>query len=128
MNRQIKFRAWDADMNEIVMVSGIQFNAHSPKEKPNIIDEHNDMHDLDEVVLMQFTGLKDKNGNDIYEGDIVCHTVTDGSTVKNIIVFEEGSFKMKLMYEIATLTPKDWSVHTEIIGNIFENPELIKST
>jgi len=52
--REIKFKAWIKDMKEMVMVHAIQFERNSPKLLPHIVDERNDEHLLNEVILMQF--------------------------------------------------------------------------
>ena len=125
MKREIKFRAWDRDMREMVFVSGIQLDPHSPLEKPNIIDERNDIRDLDEIELMQFTGLKDKNGKEIYEGDIVS-IENDKNPVITKCIWETGQ------YHLEDSADGHWTrqlYHQPekllIIGNIYENPELM---
>jgi len=115
--REIKFRCWcmnkkewEVDMMLLTLNGGIcqlKNGVHIPCRS----DTH---------VLMQFTGLKDKNGKEIYEGDIIEHQYGI-STVE----YQEDGFKLiegghfssaPLVYVRKTL---------EVIGNIWENPELL---
>lgn len=89
-----------------------------------------------EMHLMQFTGLKDKNGKEIYEGDIY----TQGRIVTCIVIFREGAFCGHWINKSPeTATPINWSGddselmvdnfcnQIEVIGNIYENPELLSN-
>ena len=70
----------------------------------------------DSYELMQFTGLKDKKGKEIYEGDIIT-TIYD---TNGIIVFNYSGFEIKETDSFRNINSVD-----KIIGNIFENPELL---
>ena len=89
----------------------------------------------DDAIVMQYTGLKDKNGKEIYEGDIMHDTSINARCA---VVF--GCFETLLDdYGIGETSPKfcvEWSdksghgeidVRNEVIGNIYENPELLCS-
>lgn len=86
--------------------------------------EHPDM------IVMQFTGLKDKNGKEIYEGDIV---VLGGKYPKvktpQIVGYDAGYLSYGIVYEtgemMRKLTPLEIVKGIEIIGNIYENPDLL---
>ena len=72
-----------------------------------------------EWALMQYTGLKDKNGKEIYEGDILKHKY--GGTQFAAVTFHDCSF-----YTGGVLLQSNHSSVIEVIGNIYENPELLK--
>ena len=77
-----------------------------------------------DCILLQYTGLKDKNGSEIYEGDVV-----EQSFDRYIINSCPGGFdltriKDKVCFVISALSER----HTEVIGNIYETPELLEAT
>jgi uncharacterized phage protein (TIGR01671 family) len=122
--REIKFRAWHNTQNVMLQV-GDDYGTENPLDCV--------MYKLggQDVVLMQYTGLKDKNGREIYEGDIVS---TDLDRPFNIVIFRNGSFMFQCHdngkdYFDLMLPPDDESDNWkfgEVIGNIYENPELLK--
>jgi uncharacterized phage protein (TIGR01671 family) len=82
-------------------------------------------HEIDPETFGQFTGLKDKNGVEIYEGDIV-ETVFP---YKYAVKFFDGAFirlQLPRMKYVSTLT-KGWEKDICVIGNIYDNPELLKN-
>ncbi len=89
-----------------------------------------DNYDFDEIVLMQSTGLKDKNGKEIFEKDIV-----DYKGRKAIVKWHGSyaSFIYEFVDELQNRTT-EWQplflsyYHFEIIGNVYENPELLEVT
>ena len=126
--REIKFRAWSEryeKMDNDYMMSGGWENC-----------QLDDFFNRDDgIVVMQYTGLKDKNGKEIYEGDI-CH-VNENQTEDmsfdmlgaygefGVVIFnEDGCFGMKLTDTKRIMKIDDEDI--EIIGNKFENPELLK--
>lgn len=106
MNRKIAFRAWDKK-NKIM-------NKLQPKE-------------LENIILMQYTGLQDKNGKEIYEGDVV--KWFSNRVEKAIVQFSNGIFQLKIQependdYYMDILY--NWTNTIEVIGSIYENPELL---
>ena len=135
--RDIKFRAWDSFNNRMIQndrILKICFvrSDHIPSlvvYSNRNIENHTEIREnykqyCNEFELMQYTGLKDKNGKDIYEGDILTSAFS-----KRIVIFDENtcSFMLKdidLRNELFSLT-KEKSKNLEIIGNIYENKDLI---
>ena len=85
----------------------------------------------DSFEVMQYTGLKDKNGKEIYEGDIFLD-ITSPYGKECVVIFELGSFGFKQHGYFRSFygCNKRWNAQTkeskiEIIGNIYENPELL---
>ena len=118
MSREIKFRIWDK-INRMWLRC---FNV-------NLFD----IGDLPNVELMQYTGLKDKNGKEIYEGDIVKYKFSYDTRLKHIspvkFLETEASFGIKDIYgnEIPLYTISA-NNYFEVIGNIYENKNLLEES
>jgi len=122
--REIKFRAWDK-INKRMLFSlgdtegtwwypfGFEMNSKYFQKRSYSYN----------CILMQYTGLKDKNGKEIYEGDIVRHK--DAPLEICTVIWDGGGFYARSNIEdmFYSLTNK---VLIEVIGNIYENPELLK--
>lgn len=116
------FRAWDKLTNKMFPVTMIDFT------QPHVmIEEINGLlceRDFDEIELMQSTGLKDKNDNEIFDGDIVKFTLTDGF---NYVIDEDSSvtYKLGAFYVVNGLAEyliSDINTNEiEVVGNIYEN-------
>lgn len=111
--REIKFRAWDGEQ----MIESYGVGISKFFEMCN--GEYEDFNSTEN--LMQYTGLKDKNGKEIYEGDIVN---IDGLIVP--VIWYAGAW----MVEYFTIPTKSYLSHfdeldVEIIGNIYENTEIL---
>lgn len=124
--REIKFRAWDKEMGEMLRVDQITFAPNATKfQQAYFMDEHNDVHYLADCEMMQFTGLLDKNGKEIYEGDILRNGEHGGSVEW---LQERCSFVVQLPkpHGYCLLGGDVQLISTEVIGNIYENQELLK--
>lgn len=150
--RELKFRVWDKKTKKMRQLANIVFNAGFGVEpndntikliwvkgKDIIEDKDIQIQREDNFELMQFTGLHDKNGKEIYEGDILqqVHYVFsndeyDHKGFKKLIIQvlwgqKEAAFIFKVIKKIDIEMPKDYKEpYREVIGNIYENPDLLK--
>lgn len=125
-----KFRAWDKEFKEMVQVDALVFGEQIIKatyKNGNVVKE-----DLKNYVLMQSTGLKDKNGKEIFEGDVIAIEVDDTGTPINARVFQNRKIGILMfhVFEDNEDVPmvellEDDSVAFAIIGNIWEDGELL---
>lgn len=136
--RQIKFRVWNKKTNNWVECCG-------PSEL-NSLDGVNlfgetillggfmdgvSIEDLNECVALQFTGLKDKNDKDIFEGDIVRICNTNSVTGEDLswngeIYFDKSFAQFRIKSKTSSYSLSSSQIFGEIIGNLFKNPELLK--
>ncbi len=127
--REIKFRAWDKENNQWFHLEHIENQIPIEENQKNKIwiysmGKAND----GKVILMQYIGLYDKNHNPIYEGDIVKgNPIGWSSVIISEVFFDDGAFRIncgigpgiKLIYD-------DIFGKLEIIGNIYENADLLE--
>lgn len=129
--REIKFRGWDVGFKEMESWESLLTSDVLPEVLQGLFSN---------LKLMQYTGLKDKNGIEIYEGDIInCHIVTPKKNWKELkkVDYDEDMAR----FAAVSLDGNHWSSlpsnvafnlnpvridKCEIIGNIYENPELLK--
>lgn len=123
-----KFRAWLKNENKMMEVRVIDWN----NEVVDLFNPHIEI-PLDKIELMQSTGLHDKNGKEIFEGDVIAIEVDDTGTPINARVFQNSKIGILMfhVFEDNEDVPmvellEDNSVAFEIIGNIYENPELLE--
>jgi uncharacterized phage protein (TIGR01671 family) len=129
MSREIKFRAWDYENKKWVfgwltkLVEGIrQFLAIVQYEDGELVRYYID----DEKTVGQFTGLHDKNGKEIYEGDILDFDESEwGAEFKPEAVPTLDKFTV-LHWPMCGI-PSDIPKYRQVIGNIHENPELLEN-
>jgi uncharacterized phage protein (TIGR01671 family) len=113
--REIKFRAWFEKFKEMYTVKMIDL-----QKEIAYFDKYNyrSFYDID---LMEYTGLKDMREKEIYEGDILFESFGEKYFK---VVFEDGSFTVET--EEYSLSLSEYAHICEVVGNIYENPELIK--
>jgi len=150
--REIKFRVWCKQVEEMHTVEKMGFNEDGlwyvedkdhDSQPPYFVGS-------DDWTLMQYTGLKDKNGREIYEGDIV-HTWEqddhiperdsgggiigydrrDGFSQIGVVSFKGAWFTYETKKHLAgreekIYAPLDFTNDLVVIGNIYENPELLE--
>lgn len=116
---EIKFRAWDKVDLKLREVVGISFYHGAISTKLN--DEEYLQDNSDRFDLMQYTGLTDKNGVEIYEGDII---TSEDNFNKGKLVYRYGCFQIKYGREKYKLLIN--TAYPEVIGNIYQHKDLLK--
>lgn len=134
--RDIKFRAWDKRTKRMYQVqtlqfygtnntvdacwtNGVDFDGESTLGEPEL----NNLHNLE---LMQYTGLKDKNGVEIYEGDILFHPLQGRRRVYYPYSERVASYGLRDIDNGFGSTLQDSHAVWEVIGNIYENKDLLE--
>ena len=124
--REIKFRAFIKELNEIREVEYINFLKKMISFPNKFCKEYYLNADFDEIELMQYTGLKDMREKEIYEGDIVKLRANHGIGV--VKYYDEwGAFVIEYIKPrpLAVLGMNYYKEDIEVLGNIYENPELL---
>ena len=139
--REIKFRAWDKKHNIMVTKENVLKTIDTIEDDYmcgfydkdewwpaypilGIFEYFQDCVNDDDLIVEQYTGLRDKRGKDIYENDIILLS----NNRKSLVTFERGAFCLSIDntpivdFTGMDIDDLDWC---EVIGNIHENPELI---
>ena len=122
--REIKFRAWDKENKKMSKPFGL-FDIYAGRDEAYLPDYTR--FGEDNLIIQQYTGLKDKNGEEIYEGDILKCIGWQREEFVTKVYYDTNRAKFDIKkddLENFTISQNNWTL--EIIGNIYENPELIK--
>jgi uncharacterized phage protein (TIGR01671 family) len=131
MNRPIKFRVWDKLAERMIY-------PHNDNQQHFIIDLNGQFHNLqngsggDDYVIQQYTGLTDSNDDPIYEGDILKNHYDVGNNIIGQVLYESDhggyifQWKRKGRNQDYNNLNCDLAFESVIVGNILENPELLK--
>ena len=126
--REIKFRAWDREKKKMYEVENICFYGHK-----SVTLQYNPVikKAIEDIEIMQCTGMKDSTGKEIYEGDIVVVGQDTGNKYDRYIMTFNDDSHSYLAKQQGTLGsyigPGYWNDKLVVIGNIYDNPELIRS-
>lgn len=130
--REIKFRAWDGcnmlhpeELEVINPATGrVMHDVDAACGDPECCTSSGP--DWEDIAwpVMQYTGLKDKNGKEIYEGDLIHLPAWNPNIVE--IVFNRGAFCFRFASSDAFYHDIKYVEDAKVIGNIYENPELLK--
>jgi len=137
--REQKYRAWDKSNKLMTTIQQIKYCSNGSLRSISLWTKEKDtaytVHPT-KVELMQYIGRKDKNKTEIYEGDIMHVHWTNGFSwgtgyLKGEVIFQKGAFAIRRHesdhYYFCNFKHIDELTEFKVIGNIYENPELMKN-
>ena len=143
--REIKFRAWDKENKKMLspetllkrnyfinsLTGKIRFDTDNSCSDPDCCGgPFPQWEDNDDLIVLQYTGLKDKNGKEIYEGDIIEATAKLQGFVM-CVIWDSQDAGWRVNYYNGTKPIQDWLCmyqQLEVIGNIYQHPHLLKDS
>ena len=123
--KKFKMKAWLKKEKKMVAIIGIDFNYEYIRytEDDNLFNENYKTAEFKNIELLQFTGLKDNGGQELYEADVI--KFNDGiDDIYGLISYDDEDGTYRVSYENITEHLSEREGDFEIIGNIFENPDL----
>lgn len=127
--REIKFRAWDKEQNCMLSSKATGLIIHFDGTV-NAYDSEGTLigtEFINELEVMQYTGLKDKYGKDIYEGDIIRYEHSAVGSIVRVVQYKYGMYGVEGNVKGTQIPFANILDSTrEVIGNIYENPELLE--
>ena len=123
--KEFKMKAWLKKEKKMVAIIGIDFNYEYIRytEDSNLFNENYKTAEFKDIELLQFTGLKDNGGQELYEADVI--KFNDGiDDIYGLISYDDEDGAYRVSYENITEHLSEREGDFEIVGNIFENPDL----
>lgn len=138
--RDIKFRAWDKvskkmlkiglmDLDDMTIYNARSGDFRCSYQRKTKYSDFEEFKDVKRLIFMQYTGIKDKNGKEIYEGDIFATDNNHNFTViyeDTRFIGVDGDRSGKGYVCCVDSCYKNGSSSIEVIGNVYENPELLE--
>ena len=123
--KEFKMKAWLKKEKKMVAIIGIDFNYEYIRytEDDNLFNSDYKVAEFKDIELLQFTGLKDNGGQELYEADVI--KFNDGvDDIYGLISYDDEDGTYRVSYENITEHLSEREGDFEIVGNIFENPDL----
>ena len=123
--KEFKMKAWLKKENKMVSIIGIDLNYQYIRysDDGNLFKDDYKIADFKDIELLQFTGTKDKAGQELYEADVILFN--DGiDDIYGLISYDDEDGTYRVSYENITEHLSEREGDFEIVGNIFENPDL----
>ena len=123
--KELKIKAWLKKEKKMVAIIGIDFNYEYIRytEDDNLFNENYKTAEFKDIELLQFSGAKDKAGQKLYEADVI--KFNDGiDDIYGLISYDDEDGTYRVSYENITEHLSEREGDFEIVGNIFENPDL----
>jgi len=135
MTREIKFRIWDKKTHKWLLTSEMVFLIRTDTNYLDLSNLRTDSPNYsDELIVSEFTNFEDNNGKDIFEGDIIRRYTYDGDIEWGYVAYSTclGGVNLNMVltteeFEQFQITecPAEAFEDCEVIGNIYENPEIL---